>query len=76
LLITVVWTPQQQGHAVLLVRTDKGEFALDNLTKQVVLWSKTPYRYVKRQTRLDPNAWVYIDGDPRKPSQMAANDIR
>jgi predicted transglutaminase-like cysteine proteinase len=76
LLIAVVWTRQNQGHAVLLVRTDKGEFALDNLSKQVLLWSKTPYRYVKRQTRTDPNAWVYIDGDPRQPSQLAANDIR
>jgi predicted transglutaminase-like cysteine proteinase len=76
LLIAIVWTKQNQGHAVLLVRTDKGEFALDNLSKEVRLWSKTPYDYVKRQTRTNPNAWVYIDGDPRKPSAMAANDIR
>ena len=76
LLIAIVWTRQNQGHAVLLVRTDKGEFVLDNLSKQVLLWSSTPYDYVKRQTRTNPNAWVYIDADPRKSSRMAANDIR
>jgi len=76
LLIAIVWTRQNQGHAVLLVRTDKGEFALDNLSKEVRLWSKTPYDYVKRQTRTNSNAWVYIDGNPRKPAAMAANDVR
>jgi predicted transglutaminase-like cysteine proteinase len=76
LLIAIVWTKQNQGHAVLIVRTDKGEYALDNLSKQVLLWSKTPYDYVKRQTRTNPNAWVYIDGDPRKQPVTLANDSR
>ena len=75
LLITIVWTRQNQGHAVLIVRTDKGEFVLDNLSKQVVLWTKAPYDYVKRQARTNSNEWVYIDG-PRKQPVMAANDPR
>ena len=32
LLITVVRKPDGEGHAVLTVRTDKGDFVLDNLT--------------------------------------------
>ena len=76
LLIAIVWTRQNQGHAVLIVRTDKGEYVLDSLVKQVMLWSKMPYDYVKRQTRTNPNAWVYIDGDPRKQSTKLAYDVR
>ncbi|RVD52138.1 transglutaminase, partial [Mesorhizobium sp. M2D.F.Ca.ET.140.01.1.1] len=32
LLMTVVRKPDGEGHAVLTVRTDKGDFILDNLT--------------------------------------------
>jgi predicted transglutaminase-like cysteine proteinase len=71
LLITVVWTPQNNGHAVLIVRTDKGDYVLDNLSSKVVLWKQTPYDYVMRQTQANPNAWVYIDGDSLKPSKLA-----
>jgi predicted transglutaminase-like cysteine proteinase len=73
LLITIVWTKQNQGHAVLIVRTDKGDFILDNLSSKVVLWSDTNYDFVKRQSQSDPNAWVYIDGDPRNQPVTAAN---
>jgi len=64
LLITIVWTPQEQGHAVLMVRTDRGDFVLDNLLPNVMLWSETNYQFVERQSETDPNAWVYIDGGP------------
>jgi predicted transglutaminase-like cysteine proteinase len=75
LLISVVWTPQDNGHAVLIVRTDKGDYILDNLSSKVVLWNQTPYDYVMRQTQSNPNAWVYIDGNPLKPSKIAAEEI-
>jgi predicted transglutaminase-like cysteine proteinase len=64
LLITIVWTQQNQGHAVLIARTDKGDFVLDNLSSKVTIWSDTDYRFVMRQSQSDPSAWVYIDGDP------------
>ena len=32
LLITVVRKPDGEGHAVLTVRTDEGDYVLDNLT--------------------------------------------
>jgi hypothetical protein len=70
LLITVVWTPQNNGHAVLIVRTDKGDYVLDNLSSRVALWNQTPYDYVMRQTQANPNDWVYIDGDPLKPAKL------
>jgi predicted transglutaminase-like cysteine proteinase len=64
LLITVVREMNGDGHAVLTVRTDRGEFILDNQNGDVRLWSETNYRYVKRQSQLDPNLWVSL-GDPR-----------
>jgi predicted transglutaminase-like cysteine proteinase len=64
LLITVVRDKKGEGHAVLTVKTDKGEFILDNQETEVLLWSKTGYRFVKRQSQGDPNVWVSL-GEPR-----------
>ena len=64
LLITVVRDLKGEGHAVLTVKTDKGEFVLDNQEEEVRLWSETGYRYVKRQSQTDPNFWVAL-GDTR-----------
>ena len=64
LLITVVRDKQGDGHAVLTVKTDKGEFILDNQMEDVLLWSETEYRFVKRQSQTDPNVWIAL-GDPR-----------
>jgi len=71
LLITIVWSRRTRGHAVLIARTDKGDYVLDNLSSKVVLWSNTGYDFVKRQSQSDSNAWVYIDGDPRKQPVIA-----
>ena len=51
LLITVVRDKKGDGHAVLTVKTDKGEFILDNQDEQILLWSETGYRFVKRQSQ-------------------------
>ena len=64
LLITVVRDKQGEGHAVLTVKTDKGEFILDNQTDDILLWSETGYRFVKRQSQSDPNVWIAL-GEPR-----------
>lgn len=64
LLITVVRDQKGEGHAVLTVKTDKGEFILDNQYPDILLWSETSYRYVKRQSQRDPNVWVSL-GDSR-----------
>ncbi|EFL90464.1 transglutaminase family protein cysteine peptidase btlcp [Ahrensia sp. R2A130] len=60
LLITVVKQANGEGHAVLTVRTDRGDFALDNLRGKVSLWSKTPYQYLKRQSRFHSGRWTSI----------------
>jgi predicted transglutaminase-like cysteine proteinase len=64
LLVTVVRDKKGDGHAVLTVKTDHGEFVLDNQEPQVLPWNKTGYRFVKRQSQSDPNLWVSL-GEPR-----------
>ncbi|MGP4666423.1 transglutaminase-like cysteine peptidase [Agrobacterium pusense] len=60
LLITVVLQPNGEGHAVLTVRTDRGDFVLDNMRNKVMSWSETEYTYLKRQDTANPGRWVKI----------------
>jgi predicted transglutaminase-like cysteine proteinase len=71
LLITVVRDKHGDGHAVLTVKTDKGEFILDNQNEEVVLWSETGYRFVKRQSQSDVNVWVSLG--EQKPAIAAVS---
>ena len=70
LLITVVRDKRGDGHAVLTVKTDKGELILDNQNEGILLWSETGYRFVKRQSQNDPNVWLAL-GEPRPASATA-----
>lgn len=72
LLITVVHDLKGQGHAVLTVKTDMGEFILDNQEERILLWSETSYRFVKRQSQTDPNVWLAL-GDPRPALSTATS---
>ena len=60
LLVTVVRNEKDEVHAVLTVTTDKGDYILDNENKNILLWSKTRYQFVKRQSQADPNVWVSL----------------
>ena len=62
LLMTVVRDLDGEGHAILTVKTDRGEFVLDNLTDEIRPWDATGYRFVKRQSQSDPNVWVDLGG--------------
>ena len=63
LLITVVRKPDGEGHAVLTVRTSKGDFVLDNLRDDVRSWEQTGYRFLKRQASNHTGRWVSIRDD-------------
>ncbi|AXK83825.1 transglutaminase [Pseudolabrys taiwanensis] len=71
LLITVVRDKKGDGHAVLTVKTNRGEFILDNQEGEILAWNKTGYRFVKRQSQSDPNMWVSL-GEPRAPATVSA----
>lgn len=71
LLITVVRDLKGDGHAVLTVVTDKGDYALDNQADDVKPWFDTGYTFIKRQSQMDPNLWVLL-GDGIGPVGVAA----
>lgn len=58
LLMTVVRERNGNGHAVLMVRTDRGDLILDNQSGRVLVWNDTPYEFVKRQSQTDAGKWV------------------
>jgi predicted transglutaminase-like cysteine proteinase len=60
LLLTLVWTING-AHMVLTVKTDHGDLILDQQTDLVVRWWERPYLYESRQSREDPNIWVWLD---------------
>jgi predicted transglutaminase-like cysteine proteinase len=60
LLMAVVRERNGDGHAVLMVRTDRGDLVLDNQDGMVRLWTDTPYQFVKRQSQRNAAEWVDI----------------
>jgi predicted transglutaminase-like cysteine proteinase len=63
LLMTVVREANGNGHAVLMVRTDRGDLVLDNQDGMIRVWTETPYQYIKRQSQLHAGEWVDIVDD-------------
>ena len=61
-----------RGHAVLTVRTNRGDFVLDNLTTKVMLWKDTPYTYLKRQSARHAGHWVSIE----MPDQTVVGSVK
>ncbi|GAB1580414.1 transglutaminase-like cysteine peptidase [Phyllobacterium phragmitis] len=72
LLITVVRKRDGEGHAVLTVRTDRGDFILDNLTDEVKNWQETNYTYLKRQAVNYTGRWVSIEA----PSNLLVGSVQ
>lgn len=64
LLITVVKDEHGEGHAVLTVRTDEGDFILDNRKDEIVRWDTTNYTFLKRQSISNAGQWVSILNEP------------
>ena len=60
LLITVVLDEHNDGHALLTLRTDEGDFVLDNRRNDIRRWSDLDYVYLKRQSDGDPREWVSL----------------
>jgi predicted transglutaminase-like cysteine proteinase len=74
LLITTVEDPSADKgrHAVLTVRTDRGELILDNQTPEILFWYETDYRYLTRQSPADPNVWVSFSTEQPRPGAAPA----
>lgn len=66
LLVTVVKQRNGDGHAVLTVRTDRGDYVLDNLVGRIDDWRDTPYEYLKRQSSGHAGRWVTIENSRKR----------
>src|SRR3954452_18272489 len=51
----------REGHAVLMVRTDRGDFILDNKIDAILPWHKTGLTFSKREGH-DSTEWVSLGG--------------
>lgn len=76
LLITVVRDENGEGHAVLTVRTVRGDLILDNKNSRIVAWNETPYQYIKRQSSGDPRRWDSLIPVPEAPTVSASGTER
>ena len=74
LLMTIVRDLNGDGHAVLTVKTDRGDFVLDNLSETVRPWSATGYAFFKRQAQDDPNVWLSLGGSTGPAPTEAATE--
>ncbi|MBY5334408.1 transglutaminase-like cysteine peptidase [Rhizobium leguminosarum] len=60
LRIATAYTPSGEGHAVLVVRTDKGDLVLDNRKSSIKNWRDTDLRWDKIQSGTDPYVWYRL----------------
>lgn len=51
-----------EAHIVLVVRTNQGDFVMDNLRNDVRPYKKTGYRFLKMQSASNSSTWVNIRG--------------
>lgn len=60
MLITVLLDEHGQGHAVLTVTSESGDFILDNRRNEIMRWDQTHYKFLKRQSQVSPRLWVSL----------------
>jgi predicted transglutaminase-like cysteine proteinase len=60
LLITIVNVPLYGPHAVLVVSSAEGDYVLDILDASIRAWSEVNYRWLTRQSKDNPRAWMHV----------------
>ena len=72
LLLGEVVTTWGEHHLVVVVRTNEGDFVLDNLNTKIRRWNQTPYRWVRIQSPNHPMLWSTIAPRGSRP-QVASS---
>ncbi|MCV2878813.1 transglutaminase-like cysteine peptidase [Sedimentimonas flavescens] len=60
LLIATALDRKRNPHAVLIYRSDQGDYVLDNLTSQVKTWKSTRYFFLRMQDPAKPSRWMNV----------------
>lgn len=58
--IAVAKTASGEGHAVVVVRTNRGDLVLDNRTKQIKRWNRTDLTWIKIESSDNPRLWFAL----------------
>ena len=72
--MTIVRDLKSNGHTILTVKTDSGDFVLDNLVRRDPRLERHRLSLVKRQSQPTPNMWVSINqrgGVPKTSANIA-----
>lgn len=75
LLYAVVEGISSPYHLVLVVRTDRGDFVLDNLTDRITSWEDSGYTFVIRQSAEDPTQWAYVPGSGQRTGTLGTAGV-
>ena len=59
-LLSEVVTSWGEHHLVVVVRTTEGDLVLDNLTANILPWTRKPYQWVRIQMPKNPNYWASL----------------
>ncbi|WP_328799240.1 transglutaminase-like cysteine peptidase [Paragemmobacter ruber] len=70
LLIAVVLDRRDSPHAVLILRTEAGDYVLDNVTDRILPWARTGYTFISMQNPDNPARWVMVF--EQAPRRLAA----
>jgi len=65
LLIATAKTEDGGPHAVLVVRTDEGDYVLDSRKVNVMRWDYLRYHWVARTSPKDPKVWQIFEQSAR-----------
>ncbi len=61
LLLSTVLDARGGAHAVLIIRTEAGDFVIDNLTDAVRPWNRTGYTFLRMQDPSTPSRWIRVN---------------
>jgi predicted transglutaminase-like cysteine proteinase len=72
LLVTAVQTAEGEPHAVLVARTNQGDYALDNKRNDIRPVEATGYVILSQQSQTSPGTWI-AGGTGAKAEQPAVD---
>jgi len=71
--MTVVRDEDNNGHAVLMIRTTMGDLVLDNRDDAILFWKETGYRFVERESQFAAG-WVDIEDLPETTAMVTGRE--
>jgi predicted transglutaminase-like cysteine proteinase len=70
LLLAEVVVPSGEHHLILVVRTSRGDLVLDNIARDIRLWSNTGYRWIRVQSPANPRYWWAVHAELGPPASI------